>query len=89
MKVELFQVPGCSSCSDVRDVLRAAAEKAIPGVLWREVDPTREFDYAVQLGVLSLPSLAVDGELVFSSLPTATQLDAELKRRAAGATRGS
>lgn len=89
MRVELFQVPGCCSCSDVLEALRAAAQQAVPGVVWREVDPAREFDYAVQLGVLSLPCLAVDGELVFSSLPTATQLDAELKRRTAGATRGS
>jgi thioredoxin 1 len=32
-------------------------------------------------GVLTLPALAVDGELVFTALPTAEQLVAELRRR--------
>lgn len=32
-----------------------------------------ELDYAVSLGVLSMPAIAVNGELKFSSLPTPEQ----------------
>jgi predicted thioredoxin/glutaredoxin len=39
-----------------------------------------EMDYAVDHGVLSLPAIVVDGELVFSSLPTPQQLRAALTR---------
>ena len=88
MKVELFQTDGCNSCTAMREALRAAAEKAVPGLLWRDVDVTAELDYAVEVGVLSLPAMVVDGVLVFSSLPTAAQLTKELQRRAAGGSRG-
>jgi hypothetical protein len=40
-----------------------------------------EFDYAVEVGVLTLPSIAIDGEVLFSSLPTVPQLRRELIRR--------
>lgn len=88
MKVELFQTIGCKSCADSRDALRSVAEQAVPGLVWRDVDVTRELDYAVEIGVLGLPALAVDGELAFSSLPTPAQLLAELQRRARGENDG-
>lgn len=84
MKVELFQAAGCKSCAAARDHLRAAAEQAVPGVTWRGVDAVAELDYLVEVGVMSLPALAVDGQLAFSSLPTPAQLTQELQRRAAG-----
>lgn len=44
--------------------LKAIAEQAAPGVEWRDVDVTRELDYAVESGVMNLPATAVDGQLV-------------------------
>lgn len=88
MKVELFQTNGCRSCKSMRETLRSVAEAAVPGVVWRDVDVTTEFDYAVEVGVLSLPAVVVDGELAFSSLPTPAQLTKELQRRVAGDSRG-
>ena len=38
-------------------------------------------DRAVELGVLTLPALAIDGELVFAALPTAPQLRQALLQR--------
>lgn len=81
MKVELFQTAGCRSCADSRDALKSVAEQAVPGIQWRDVDVARELDYAVELGVMSLPAMAVDGQLAFSSLPTPAQLRDELERR--------
>lgn len=88
MKVELFQTAGCKRCEAARNNLRAFAEQAVPGLIWRDVDAAAELDYLVSVGVMSLPALAVDGHLVFSSLPTPEQLAQELHRRTAGATHG-
>lgn len=74
MKVELFYSPGCSQCAAVREDLKATAERTVAGIEWRELNVLEDLDYAVELGVLSLPAIAVDGQLVFSSLPTPHQL---------------
>ena len=50
-------------------------------VAWRDVNVLEEMDYAVALGVISLPALAIDGELVFPALPTPQRLRAELVQR--------
>ncbi len=81
MKVELFHAPGCSRCAAAREGLKAAAESAAAGLEWREINVLDEMDYAVEHGVLSLPAIVIDGELVFSSLPTPQQLRAALTRR--------
>jgi predicted thioredoxin/glutaredoxin len=80
MKVELFHAPGCSRCAAAREDLKAAAQKAVTELEWRAVNVLDEMDYAVDHGVLSLPAIVVDGELVFSSLPTPQQLRAALTR---------
>ncbi|KAF0102119.1 MAG: thioredoxin family protein [Reyranella sp.] len=78
MKIELFHAPGCSRCAAARESLKAAAETAVTGLEWREVNVLDEMDYAVERGVLSLPAVVIDGELVFSTLPTPRQLRAAL-----------
>lgn len=86
MKVEIFYTPGCSECSALHAKLRTAAQEAVTNLEWRELNVLDELDYAVQLRVLTLPSIAVDGELVFTSMPTAAQLrEALLKRSGASA----
>lgn len=42
-----------------------------------------KLDYAVELGVLTLPSIVIDGELVFTSMPSPEQWRAALKQRTA------
>jgi len=41
-----------------------------------------ELDRAVELGVLTLPAIAIDGELVFAKLPSPEAFVRELMRRA-------
>lgn len=53
----------------------------MPGVDWCEVNVLDSLDRAVELGVLTLLALAVEGELVFAALPSPAQLVAELHRR--------
>ncbi|MBA3772385.1 MAG: thioredoxin family protein [Ramlibacter sp.] len=71
---------GCRRCEASRDVLKTAVLSEVPDTQWREIDPVEELDYAVELGVLTLPAVAIDGKLVFSSLPTAEQLVAAVRK---------
>ena len=81
MKVELFHSPGCSRCAAAQAKLRTVAEATVSDLEWREVNAVDELDRAVELGVLTLPSIVVDGELVFTSLPSEQQLRDALAER--------
>lgn len=82
IKVEVFSSPGCSKCGHAKEVLRKLAEEIGGGLIeWREVNVLEEMDYAVSLGVLSTPVIAVDGELAFTGLPSTRKLRADLEAR--------
>lgn len=82
VKVEVFTSPGCSKCGQATSLLKAVAEALGPDkIVWRDVNILDEMDYAVALGVMASPAIAIDGELVFSSLPSAEKLRAELAKR--------
>lgn len=82
IKVEVFSSPGCGKCGHAKDVLRSLVDE-IGGnkINWKEVNILDDLDRSVELGVMSTPSIAIDGELVFSSLPSAKKLRAELEKR--------
>lgn len=80
IRVEFFSTPGCDRCSQAREGLKAVAQ-SLDAVRWREVDILAELDYAVTLGVLSPPAIAIDGVLVFPSLPAPERLRDELVSR--------
>jgi thioredoxin 1 len=81
VKLELFYSPGCARCAEARDGLKAAALSVVQDLDWKELNVLNELDYAVELGVLSLPAVAIDGELVFTSLPSQRQLCKALAAR--------
>ena len=81
MKIDLLYTPGCPKCVANKEGLKATAKKLIPNLLWREMNVLDEIDYAVELGVLTLPAIAIDGEVVFASLPTSQQFERELIKR--------
>jgi len=80
VKIEVIAAPGCKNCAarqtELRDVAASVFGEA--NLIWREVNVLDELDYAVALGVLSMPAIAVNGELRFSSLPTRDQFRAAL-----------
>ncbi|MBX9825379.1 MAG: thioredoxin family protein [Xanthobacteraceae bacterium] len=82
MKVELFHAPGCSACGAANAELRATAQEAVANLEWHEVDVAKSVDRAVELGVLTVPAIAIDDELVFTSMPTPSQLCQALNVRA-------
>jgi len=81
MKIEIFYTPSCSECDAAHAKLRKVAQESVKDLEWRELNVLDDLDYAVELGVLTLPSIAVDGELVFTSMPTVTQLRETLMKR--------
>ncbi len=81
IKVEVFSSPGCGKCGHAKEVLRKIAEEIGGGrIEWREVNVLDEMDYAVRLGVLSTPAIAVNGKLVFTALPSAAKLRQTLEQ---------
>ena len=75
IQVEVFSSPGCSRCGQVFDVLRTITQEfGAERIEWREVNVLEELEYAVELGVLSMPSIAIDGELVFRTHPSGRKL---------------
>ena len=83
MKIEIFLAKGCQKCEASQAELREVAVSIVPAVEWRLVNVLDELDYAVELGILSLPSVAIDGDVLFTSLPTAKQLRAVLENKVA------
>jgi len=82
INVEVFSSPGCGKCGHAKDVLRSLVDE-IGGdkINWKDVNILDDLDRAVELGVMSTPSIAIDDELVFSSLPSAKKLRDELENR--------
>ncbi len=82
IKVEVFSSPGCGRCARAKDELRKIAEEfGEDRIQWRDVNVVEEIDHTVSMGVLSTPAIAIDGELVFSSLPSAKRLRKALEQR--------
>jgi len=80
VKIEVITAPGCKKCSNVQSELHAIALSLLGegNLVWREVSVLEQIDYAVSLGVLTLPAIAVNGELTFPSLPTPDKFRAVL-----------
>jgi thioredoxin 1 len=80
--IEAFSTPGCSKCARARDALKKVAEDVgADRVIWRDVNLLDEIDYAVDLGIVSPPSIAIDHDLVFPALPAPERFREELLRR--------
>ena len=86
MKIEIFYTVGCSECVAAQARLRTAAQESVNDLEWCELNVLDDLDYAVELGVLTLPSIVVDGELVFTSMPTVSQLREALIKRSGAKT---
>ena len=81
VSVELFFAAGCSKCAEARGALREAAKSA-GRVEWTETDIAKNPNRAVDLGVVSTPAVAIDGQLIFSSAPTPSDLRKAIEAKA-------
>ncbi len=80
--LELFTASSCSRCGKAKNQIRELLEELnIESINYRELNVVDELDYAVSLGILTTPSIVIDGELVFSSLPAMKKLANEITQR--------
>ena len=77
----MFYTPGCAACVAQHDELRTAAQAIVKDLEWHDVNVLDNVDRAVDRGVLTLPSIVIDGELTFTSMPTVAQLSKALIAR--------
>lgn len=73
--VEVLTASGCGRCQKTRALAKEViAELNDSRVCYREINVVDEIDYAVRLGVLSTPAIALDGKLVFPAPPSKAKL---------------
>ena len=60
----------------MRDAAVSAAQ-----VQWNEIDIGKNPQRAVDAGVMSTPAVAIDGKLVFKSVPSVPELQEAIKSR--------
>ena len=66
--IEVFAAPGCSTCAQMCQALRAVAEQLGAARFdWYDLDLLENIGRAVVIGVMSPPSLAIDAELVLEA----------------------
>ena len=81
LSVELFFAAGCSKCAESRDALREAAQSS-GQVEWKETDIAKKPNRAMDAGVVSTPAVAIDGELIFPTMPSPADLRKAIAARA-------
>jgi len=75
VKVELLSVSNCNRCVKLKtEIVKLIHEFNEPRLNYQELDLVEDLDYAVSLGVLTTPSIAIDGQLVFSGAPKIHEL---------------
>ena len=75
LMVEVLTASYCSNCQRTKTLVREVIAGLDDNRLqYREVNVVEEIDYAVSLGVLRTPAIALNGKLVFSSQPSAAKL---------------
>ena len=83
--IELFSATACNRCGEAKKRLQTMMDElGDDRIQYRELDVLEELDYAVSLGVLTTPAIAIDGELVFTAMPSLKRLRDELQKRIAG-----
>lgn len=83
--VEVLTGSGCGYCQKAITLVREVIDElGDTRVHCREVNVVEEIDYAVRLGVLSTPAIALNGELVFATPPSRTKLRRAILQRLGG-----
>ena len=81
IQVEVFVSRACPRCVKAAELVRRVADEyGATLVHWRAVNVLADMDYAVSLGVLGTPSIAINGALVFTGQPTEKALRAALRQ---------
>ena len=82
--IELFSASTCNRCGNAKKRIQMLIDElGDDRVKYRELDVLQELDYAVSLGILTTPSIAINGQLIFAGMPSIKRLNNELKSRLA------
>ena len=82
--VELFSSNVCSRCAQAKTDLRELIDElGAQQFELRFIDVVENLEYAVEVGVLATPALAVNGELISTSLPGKRKLRGLLTKQLA------
>lgn len=80
--VEVLTASGCGRCQKAKTLARGVIVGLDDNrVRYREINVIEEIDYAVSLGMLSAPAIALNGELVFSATPSPLKLRSAIQQR--------
>ena len=77
--VEIFSATGCKQCDKAFQLMEKIMNDEDFGCIrLRKVNIVDELDYAVELGLLATPGIAINGQLIFTSIPSEKILRATL-----------
>jgi len=72
--VEDFMSPGCVGCPIVKEMLKSLSTELSGDMTVEEVDITVDTARAAQYGIMSVPSIVINGELKFTGVPGKEEL---------------
>ena len=72
--IEDFMSPGCVGCPVVKEMLKSLSEELNGEITIEEVDITVDSARAAQYGIMSVPAIAINGELKFMGVPKKEEL---------------
>ena len=72
--LEEFLSPGCVGCPAVKEMLKSLSEELTGKITIEEVDITVDTTRAAQYGIMSVPAIAINGELKFMGVPKKEEL---------------
>lgn len=74
MKVQILTTPGCSSCARVEKMLDEMKVK------YEVIDITKNPKILEKYPIMTSPGIVINGELVFTGVPSKKELESELKK---------
>jgi len=80
--VEEFMSPGCVGCPAAKQMLKELSEELKGEITIEEVDITVDTTRAAQYGIMSVPAIAINGELKFMGVPKKKELKKALEEEA-------
>ncbi len=77
--VEEFMSPGCTGCPAARQMLKELSEELEGEMTVEEVDITVDTTRAAEYGIMSVPSIVINGVLKFTGVPKKEELKKALE----------
>ncbi len=83
ISVEVFSSFACNRCQQAKDEIQQLIinlQQEFPCICFKynEVDVVENIDRAVSLAILTVPSIVINGEKYFNSMPALSELNKQL-----------